>query len=61
MHMKDIIDKENLFIDEYKAVILCEYTRELDLIKQLIYVAEEGIEKQRVENIWSFKVFVILL
>lgn len=54
-HMKDIIDKENLFGDEYKAFILCEYTRELDLIKQLIHVAEDGIEGQVIENTWSFE------
>ena len=33
--MKDIIDKDNLFGDEYNAFILCEYPRELELIKKL--------------------------
>ena len=53
--MEDIIDKENLFGDEYNAFVLCEYTREVDLIKQLIHVAEDGIEGQRIENTWSFE------
>lgn len=55
IHMKDIIDKESLFGDEYKAFILCEYTRELNLIKQLIHIAEEGIEGKKIENTWSFE------
>ena len=53
--MKDTIDKENLFGDEYNAFILCEYPRELELIKRLIYVTEAGIEKQIIEDTWSFE------
>lgn len=53
--MKDIIDKENLFGNKYNAFVLCEYTRELELIKQLIHVAEKGIEGQYIENTWSFE------
>lgn len=54
IYMKEIIDKENLFCDEHKASILCEYDRELDLIKQLIYVAEEGLKGNKPDNTWSF-------
>lgn len=53
--MKNIIDKENLFGDEYNAFILCEYPRELELVKKLINVAEEGIEKQIIEDMWSYE------
>lgn len=51
----EFIDKENLYGDKYKAFALCEYTKELELIKQLIDVAEDAVEKQIVENTWSFK------
>lgn len=30
--MDDVINKDELFGDKYKAFVLCEYTRELELI-----------------------------
>lgn len=48
--MDGVINKDELFCDKYKAFVLCEYTRELELIKKLIEVAEAGLEKQTVES-----------
>lgn len=53
--MKDIINTEDIFGDKYNAFILCEYPRELELIKRFICVAEEGLEKQEIKDMWSFK------
>lgn len=53
--MDDIIKKEDLFGDIYKAFILCEYTRELDLIKRLIKIAEDGLQKKNIKETWSFE------
>ncbi len=50
----DFIDKDNLYGNQYNAFALCEYPRELYLIKRLIDVAEQGVEKQVVESTWSF-------
>lgn len=55
VRMKEIIDKENLFCDENKEFILCEYEQELDLIRKLICVAEKGIEGHKPDNTWSFE------
>lgn len=53
--MDDVLNKDELFGDKYKAFVLCEYTRELELIKKLIEVAEAGLEKQTVESTWPFE------
>lgn len=50
-----IINKRKLFCDRNNAFILCEYTKELNLLKRLINVAEEGFEKQEVINDWSYE------
>lgn len=50
----EFIDKDNLYGDNYHACSLCEYTREIDLIKRLINVADLGVEKQAPINTWSF-------
>ena len=47
--MGEFIDKNALIGDDYRAVILCEYTHDLSLIKQLIEIAEKAISlKSRV-------------
>ena len=51
--MQNIIDKKNLFGDEYKAFVLCEYQKELALTKQLINIAEDAVQKQPVIDRWS--------
>lgn len=42
--MKEWIDINALFCDDFKAVILCEYSYEMKLLKRLIEIAETGID-----------------
>lgn len=51
----EIINTEDLFCDAYKAVVLCEYTEELTLIRQLIEIGESCIEESGTEKTWSFE------
>ena len=51
----DIIDKSALYGNKYNAFALCEYTRELKLIKQFIDIAENAIEKNKNCYTWSFE------
>ena len=39
------INKRNLFGNEYNACALCEYQREIKLIKRLINIAEKAVTK----------------
>ena len=50
----NIINKRKLFCDKYNAFVLCEYTKELNLLKRLINVAEEGFEKQEIKGDGSY-------
>jgi hypothetical protein len=49
------VNKRDLYCDEYKAFILCEYKKELRLIKKLINISEDAIEKQDTHNTWSYE------
>lgn len=49
------INKRNLYGNEYNACALCEYQREVKLIKHLINIAEKAVEQQKVENAWSYE------
>ena len=40
--MDELINVEKLFCDEYHTVILCEYQRDLALLKRLIKMAESA-------------------
>ena len=51
----NFINKKNLYGNQYNAFALCEYPRELKLIKRLIDIAEAAVETQGVENSWSFE------
>ena len=51
--MKDWIYKDFLFCDDYRAVTLCEYQREIALLKRLIELAENAVNKQTGESTWS--------
>lgn len=51
----DFIDREGLYGNQYNACALCEYTRELELIKRLIDVADKAVEAQVIEERWSFE------
>ena len=42
----DFIDKDNLYGNDYNACALCEYTRELKLIKRLVDMADIAIQKE---------------
>ena len=53
--MKDIIKKEALYGNRNNAFVLCEYPRELELTKQFIDIAEEGVVKQKILNDFSFE------
>lgn len=44
---------DNLFHDKYREAILCEYQRELELIKQMIEIAEEATNEQSPVDTWS--------
>ena len=47
------INKRNLYGNEYNACALCEYQREVKLIKRLINIAEKAVEQQEINNTWS--------
>lgn len=49
------INKRGLFGNDYNACALCEYQREIKLIKRLINISEKAIEKQTVDNTWSYE------
>lgn len=51
----DFIDKEQLYGNKYNALVLCEYTRDLELIKSLINIADEAVEKKKGFDIWSLE------
>ena len=50
-----IVNKRDLYCDEFKAFILCEYKNELRLIKKLINISEGALEKQDTHNTWSYE------
>lgn len=49
------INKRNLFGNEYNACTLCEYQREVKLIKRLINIAEKAVDQQKISNTWSLE------
>ena len=51
--MQGIINKRGLFCDENRAVDLCEYQKELSLIKQLIKIIADTVDQQAPANPWS--------
>ena len=51
--MNDIVKKDYLFCDEYRALILLEYPKELKLVKSLIELAASEVEKTVPANTWS--------
>jgi hypothetical protein len=59
--MDGVINKDELFCDKYKAFVLCEYTRELELIKKLIEVAEAGWKNKQWKAHGLLRAFAIRL
>lgn len=51
--MSDIVNKDNLFCDEYRALILLEFPKELALIKQAIDLVSSAVEKNIPASTWS--------
>lgn len=49
------INKRNLYGNEYNACALCEYQREVKLIRKLINIAERAVEKTSASNTWSYE------
>lgn len=53
--MRDWIRTEDLFCDEYRALILSDHSKELNLIKELIEITEKSAERKRCNDIFSFE------
>ena len=49
------INKRNLYGNEYNACALCEYQREVKLIRKSIDIAEKAVEKSGDVNTWSYE------
>ena len=43
-----------MYGNEYNACALCEYQRELKLLKRLIDISEKAVERQTPESTWSY-------
>ncbi len=48
------INKRNIYGNEYNACALCEYQRELKLIKRLINISEKAVEPKKKASEKSF-------
>ena len=42
-----------MFCDQYRALSLLEYPKELALVRQVIELVELAVEKNKSDNIWS--------
>lgn len=51
--MNNIVNKDSLFCDEYRALTLLEYPKELALVKQLIELVAFAVESNKPDNTWS--------
>lgn len=51
----NFINKRDLYGNNNNAFALCEYQREVKLLKRLINISEKAVEKQAVNNIWSYE------
>ena len=49
------INKRNIYGNEHNAGALCEYQRELKLIKRLINISEKAVEQQAPMSAWSYE------
>ena len=49
------INKRNLYGNEYNACALCEYPKEVKLIKRLINISEKAVEAQIVKSTWTYE------
>ena len=53
--MNTIVNKRNLFCDELNAVTMCEYKRELSLLRRLIKMTEKAIAEKDTRDTWSYE------
>lgn len=53
--MTDFIERDKLLGDNYHAVVLCEYSKEVNLLKRLIEISEEAVSKRRPKKNWTFE------
>lgn len=44
--MEDYIYVDKLFGDNYRALVICEFTHEIDILKQLIEICDEAVDKK---------------
>ena len=51
--MLEILYKGELLGDAERAVILCEYTKEMELLKRLIKISEKAVASKEQYNIWT--------
>jgi len=51
--MKGIVNKRGLFCDEYRALDLCEFQKEISIIRQLIKIAVDTVNKNVPPNPWG--------
>ena len=49
------INKRNIYGNEYNAGALCEYQRELKLIRRLINISDKAVEQQTPVSTWSYE------
>lgn len=55
MKTNDIINADKLFGNAYKAAVICEYDRELELLKTIIESAEEGVLKKDARDNFTYE------
>ncbi len=48
--MEDYIYVDKLFGDNYRALVICEFTHEIDILKQLIEICDEAVDKKKLIN-----------
>ena len=53
--MKDWIRTEELFCDEYRALVLLDHRRELKLLKELIEITEKSVGRKKADDTFSFE------
>lgn len=53
--MREWVYTEDLFCDDYRAVVLCEYKKELNLLKTFIQISEEAVTCKKNTSWRSFE------
>lgn len=53
--MKEYIHVDKLFGDDYRALVICEFSYEIDLIKKIIETCYEGVNKKKTNDIDTYE------